>query len=39
MLEDNTYAHWVSWGIDGTSFVVKEPTEFARVGQHENRLN
>ncbi|KAI9001782.1 HSF-type DNA-binding-domain-containing protein [Hyaloraphidium curvatum] len=31
MLEDNTYAHWVSWGIDGSSFVVKDPTEFART--------
>ena len=31
MLEDTSYSHIVAWGINGDTFVVKEPTEFARA--------
>ncbi|KAI8343839.1 hypothetical protein BD560DRAFT_411901 [Blakeslea trispora] len=30
MLEENTYPQVFSWGIDGNTFVVKDPNEFAR---------
>ncbi|KAI7903900.1 uncharacterized protein BX663DRAFT_550971 [Cokeromyces recurvatus] len=30
MLEENTYPHIFSWGIEGNTFVVKDPSEFAR---------
>ncbi|ORX79944.1 hypothetical protein K493DRAFT_243168 [Basidiobolus meristosporus CBS 931.73] len=30
MLEDSIHSHIVSWGINGDSFVVKQPNEFAR---------
>lgn len=31
MLEDKSYNHIVSWGINGETFVVKDPTEFSKV--------
>ncbi|ORX87425.1 hypothetical protein K493DRAFT_306888 [Basidiobolus meristosporus CBS 931.73] len=31
MLEDNSYSHIVSWGLNGDTFVVKEPNEFAKT--------
>nr|CAG8437136.1 8071_t:CDS:2 [Entrophospora candida] len=30
MLEDRSYAHIVSWGITGDTFVVHEPKEFSK---------
>ncbi|KAI8084418.1 uncharacterized protein B0P05DRAFT_535490 [Gilbertella persicaria] len=30
MLEDNTYPQVFSWGMEGDTFVVKDPNEFAR---------
>ncbi|ORX91085.1 hypothetical protein K493DRAFT_54047 [Basidiobolus meristosporus CBS 931.73] len=30
MLEDTTYGHIVSWGMNGDTFVVKEQNEFAK---------
>ncbi|KAK9712890.1 kinase-regulated stress-responsive transcription factor skn7 [Basidiobolus ranarum] len=30
MLEDSTHNHIVSWGMNGDTFVVREPNEFAR---------
>ncbi|ORX94512.1 hypothetical protein K493DRAFT_283747 [Basidiobolus meristosporus CBS 931.73] len=30
MLEDTVHSHIVSWGMNGDTFVVKEPNEFAR---------
>ncbi|OZJ05236.1 hypothetical protein BZG36_02298 [Bifiguratus adelaidae] len=30
MLSDDTYSHIVSWGSNGSTFVVKEPNEFAK---------
>ncbi|CAG8621848.1 10948_t:CDS:2, partial [Dentiscutata erythropus] len=31
MLEDKSYAHIVSWGVTGDTFVVHDPTEFAKT--------
>ncbi|KAK9767729.1 kinase-regulated stress-responsive transcription factor skn7 [Basidiobolus ranarum] len=31
MLEDTTYGHIVAWGLNGDTFVVKEPNEFAKT--------
>lgn len=31
MLEDKSYNHIVSWGINGETFVVKDPTEFSKI--------
>ncbi|CAG8456434.1 1460_t:CDS:2 [Paraglomus brasilianum] len=31
MLEDKSHSHVVSWGISGETFVVHDPTEFART--------
>ncbi|CAG8441803.1 1447_t:CDS:2 [Ambispora gerdemannii] len=31
MLEDKSYANIVSWGISGDTFVVHDPTEFAKL--------
>ncbi|KAI8578240.1 hypothetical protein K450DRAFT_247899 [Umbelopsis ramanniana AG] len=31
MLEDKSYNHIVSWGNNGETFVVKDPTEFSKV--------
>ncbi|KAF0441650.1 kinase-regulated stress-responsive transcription factor skn7 [Gigaspora margarita] len=31
MLEDKSYSHIVSWGVTGDTFVVHDPTEFAKT--------
>ncbi|KAG9286116.1 hypothetical protein G9A89_010130 [Geosiphon pyriformis] len=31
MLEDKSYVHIVSWGVTGDTFVVHDPTEFAKL--------
>ncbi|KAJ2957412.1 hypothetical protein NQZ79_g6862 [Umbelopsis isabellina] len=31
MLEDKSYNHIVSWGVNGETFVVKDPTEFSKI--------
>ncbi|CAG8513522.1 4878_t:CDS:2 [Diversispora eburnea] len=31
MLEDKTFSHIVSWGVTGDTFVVHDPTEFAKT--------
>jgi len=31
MLEDKSHCHVVSWGLSGETFVVHDPTEFART--------
>ncbi|RIA78705.1 HSF-type DNA-binding-domain-containing protein, partial [Glomus cerebriforme] len=41
MLEDKSYAHIVSWGMTGDTFVVHDPTEFAKsiLPQHFKHNN
>ncbi|CAG8569384.1 18719_t:CDS:2 [Rhizophagus irregularis] len=41
MLEDKSYSHIVSWGVTGDTFVVHDPTEFAKsiLPQHFKHNN
>src|SRR3954453_18888400 len=41
MLEDKSYTHIVSWGVTGDTFVVHDPTEFAKsvLPQHFKHNN